>query len=63
MKINKALAKRLKKLSNKELLIEAQSFKILNRVEPYSSSNKFQLNYNTVLEELKLRNLLKGGKK
>lgn len=58
MKINKSLLKRLKKLSNKQLLIEAQSFKILNRNTAYSTPS-FQTNYETVLYELKLRGLMK----
>jgi len=55
MSHNKALLKRLEKLDNKTLLIQAQQFKILNRV--YSGSN-FQRNYNTILLELDKRGLL-----
>lgn len=54
-KINKALSLRLKKLTNKELLIQGQFYKVCNRV--YNNSS-FQRDYNTILNELKARGLL-----
>jgi len=54
--INKTMLKRLKKLSNKELLDKAQAFKIGARV--YSDAN-FERNYDTILFELKERNLMR----
>jgi hypothetical protein len=58
-KINKSLLSRLKKLTNQELLLKAQVFKILNMNMDFSSNNSFQKNYETILSELKLRGLLK----
>ena len=54
--INKSFAKRLKKYTDKELLAEAQSFKVLARVYTFPA---FHRNYNTILRELKNRGLMK----
>jgi len=53
--INKTLLKRLELMSNKELLVLAQSYKIENRV---NNTSTFQRNYNTILFELEKRKLL-----
>ena len=53
---NKALFKRLQKLTDKELLTISRSYKILNRIR---SDNRFQKDYTTMLHELKIRGLLK----
>jgi len=54
--INKAMLKRLKNLSDRDLLIKAQAFKVANHVY---SNNSFQRNYDTLIHELKERNLLR----
>jgi len=61
--INKEFLKRLKQITNKELLATAYSFKIQNRVcdSPITRSKSFQRNYDTLIVELKERKLW-GGK-
>jgi len=57
--LNQTMLKRLKKLSDQELLQKAQAFKVGNRV--YSDAN-FQRNYDTVLFELNERGHLENRK-
>lgn len=61
--INKAFLKRLKLLSNEEILNKAMCFKAQNRVmdSNITRSKSFQKNYDTIIEELKLRGLYKNG--
>ena len=54
--INNTLLKKLRKLSNKDLLTLGQAYKIENRS---NSTNSFQTNYNTMLYELRIRRLLR----
>ena len=46
--INNAFLKRLKKLSNKELILKLKAFKVANQVY---SNFRFQRNYETILYE------------
>lgn len=54
--VNKALLGRLKKITNKELLQAGHFCKVQNMVD---SSTNFQRDYDTVLQELKERGLLR----
>lgn len=55
-RINKSLLKRIESKSDKDLLEIANAFKVANRVY---TGTKFWTNYDTILFELKRRNLLK----
>ena len=60
--INKTLLKKLKQTTNPELVTLAQSYKIQNRTQEVSNSKRFQTNYNTIINELKERNLIRETK-
>ena len=60
--INKTLLKKLKQTTNPELVTLAQSYKIQNRAQEASNSKRFQTNYNTIINELKERNLIRETK-
>ena len=55
-KINKTLLKSFENTTDESLLVMAKCYKIENRV---NSSRNFQINYDTILYELKERGLLK----